>query len=60
MATSSITKNFIISTNAQAEKFLSALEKTEAPFSFPPPNAVQLKTKEDLYKLIELRKKICH
>ncbi len=56
MATSSISKNFIISSNAQAEKFLSALEESSVPFSYRGFSAVQLKSKDELKKLAELRK----
>lgn len=57
MATSSISKNFIISSNAQAEKFLSAMEQSVTPFGLTFSNSVQLKSKEDIRKLMELRKK---
>ena len=57
MATSSITKNFIISSNAQAEKFLNAMEQFVPPFGRDISNSVQLKSKEDIRKLMELRKK---
>lgn len=57
MATSSISKNFTISTNAQAEKFLYAIEQSVSSFSSNPSVSTQLKTKEEIKKLMELRKK---
>ena len=57
MATSSISKNFIISSNAQAESFLNALEESSGPLSIHNPSAIQLKSSEELKQLAELRKK---
>lgn len=53
MATSSITKNFIISGNKQAEKFLEALEASEKD-KFPRVNvsAKEITGKDELMKFM--------
>lgn len=58
MATSSITKNFVISGEKQVETFADAIEASanNRPERIPV-TAKQLKGKDDLRKLMEKRKK---
>ena len=58
MATSSITKSFVISGKDQVEKFVDAIEKSAKNRPVRVPVAArELKDTEDILKLMERRKK---